>query len=43
MLDKLYILQEQESKDMGDILTRPQLDLYLKIKPDIQPLARVEE
>ncbi|WP_228851587.1 hypothetical protein [Aegicerativicinus sediminis] len=42
MLDQLFILQKQESMDMGNILTNLQYKLYLKIKPEIQPLATVK-
>ncbi|NND87764.1 MAG: hypothetical protein HKM28_00795 [Flavobacteriaceae bacterium] len=40
-LDMLYALSIQETREMGDILTRPQLDLYKKLKPTLQPLAKV--
>ena len=43
MLDQLFILQNQETAAMRNILTNPQYELYLKIKPRIQPLATVEE
>ena len=42
-LDMLYALQELETREMNDILTRPQLNLYKKIKPKIQPLAKVKK
>ncbi len=42
-LDNLYLLQQQEIGDMGDILTRIQLDLYKEIRPKIQALASVEK
>ncbi|WP_299336546.1 hypothetical protein [uncultured Psychroserpens sp.] len=42
-LKLLYEMQEVETKEMNDILTRPQLDLYKKIKLEIQPLDKVEE
>ena len=42
MLDRLYILQEEEIGEMHNILTRIQWNLYKKIRPEIQPLARVE-
>lgn len=42
-LNMLLQLQEQETAEMQDILTRPQLDLYKNIKPDIQPLEVVEK
>lgn len=37
-LDFLYQLKEQETAEMGDILTRPQLEVYKEIRPNIQPL-----
>lgn len=42
MLDRLYILQEEEIGEMHNILTRIQWNLYKEIRPEIQPLARVE-
>ncbi|MDC7999856.1 hypothetical protein POV26_02305 [Aequorivita todarodis] len=42
-LDLLYQLQQLETDDMQDILTREQLQVYKKIKPEIQPLGSVEE
>jgi hypothetical protein len=41
-LDMLFTMQEVETREMNDILTRSQLQLYKKIKPDIQPLANVK-
>lgn len=41
-LDLLFELQKSETAEMGDVLTRPQLDLYKKIKPKIQPLDKVK-
>jgi len=41
-LDLLYSMQKNETAEMGDILTRPQLDLYKNIKKEIQPLETVE-
>ncbi len=41
---KLVELQknyDMESADMGDILTRPQLKLYKKLKPEYQPIEPV--
>ncbi|WP_378175437.1 hypothetical protein [Aquimarina sp. SS2-1] len=38
---QLKINYAQESRDMGDILTKPQLDLYKKIKPKLQPINPV--
>ena len=42
-LDALMNLQSQETIEMMNILTQPQMDLYRKIKPRLQPLAEVEE
>ena len=42
-LDFLYQLKEQETAEMGDILTRPQLEVYKQVRPDIQPLEVVGE
>lgn len=42
-LDALVNLQAQESLEMRNILTQPQMDIYKKIKRSIQPLAEVEE
>jgi len=42
-LDALYKMQVQETKEMGDILTRPQMDLYKKIKSTIQPIKVVND
>ena len=41
-LDLLYSLQKVETAEMGNIITRPQLRLYKKIKKDIQPLDTVD-
>lgn len=40
-LEMLYKLQERETKEMNDILTHAQLQLYKKIKPEFQPLETV--
>lgn len=40
-LDLLLKMQIEETAEMNDILTRPQLELYKKIKPQIQPLETV--
>lgn len=37
-LDMLYAMQLEETAEMNDVLTRPQLQVYKKIKPQIQPL-----
>lgn len=41
-LIKLFNMQQKETAEMGDILTRPQLELYKQIKSEIQPLDVVE-
>jgi hypothetical protein len=41
-LDKLYKLTKAESMEMRNVLTQPQYDLYLRIKPQIQPLAKID-
>ncbi len=38
---ELKLNYANESKDMGDILTKPQLDLYKKLKPEYQPIDPV--
>ncbi|QAA80941.1 hypothetical protein EI546_03990 [Aequorivita sp. H23M31] len=40
-LNFLHDMQEQETADMNDILTRPQMEFYKKVKPEIQPLEVV--
>ncbi len=42
-LDMLYRMQIRETLEMKDILTRPQLKVYIRAKGDIQPIAVVEE
>ncbi len=42
-LDLLYALQKNETAEMQDILTRPQHNLYVKIRDNLQPLATVEK
>ncbi|MGO3183109.1 MAG: hypothetical protein ACTIJ9_09785 [Aequorivita sp.] len=42
-LNLLYQLQQEETKDMQDILTRPQLEVYKQVKPNIQPLEEVQK
>ncbi|NNE31209.1 MAG: hypothetical protein HKN40_02445 [Winogradskyella sp.] len=42
-LDKLYNLRQAETMEMRNILTHPQFDLYVQLKPTIQPLGRVEK
>lgn len=41
-LRALYALQEQETVEMQNILTQPQLDVYKKVRTDIQPLDVVK-
>ncbi|WGD34514.1 hypothetical protein [Olleya sp. YS] len=41
-LVRLFNMQQKETAEMGDILTRPQLELYKQIKSDIQPLDKVD-
>ena len=41
-LDMLFALQQRETKEMNDILTRPQLQVYKKIKPTVQPIDKVK-
>ncbi|RMB57324.1 hypothetical protein EAX61_11285 [Dokdonia sinensis] len=43
MLDKLAILSTEETREMGDILTRQQLKKYREVKMKIQPLTVVDE
>lgn len=42
MLDLLYAMQAEETREMNNILTHAQLQLYKKIKPQIQPLEVVQ-
>ncbi|MCB0446353.1 MAG: hypothetical protein KDD03_02375 [Gelidibacter sp.] len=42
-LTALVELQAQETLDMNDILTRIQMQVYKKIKPEIQPLKIVKQ
>ena len=41
-LDQLYKLRKAESMEMRNVLTKPQFDLYIRIKPQIQPLAKID-
>ena len=41
-LNRIAALRVLETKEMGDILTQPQLRLYKKLKPKLQPLAVVD-
>lgn len=43
MLDELLKNQQNETAEMGDILTQNQMDVYKENKPIIQPLATVEK
>ncbi len=42
-LDLLYKLQEQETTEMNNIITQPQMNVYRKVKPSIQPLETVKK
>ncbi|WP_157417834.1 hypothetical protein [Aequorivita capsosiphonis] len=42
-LNLLYQLQQEETADMQDILTRPQLKIYKQVKPEIQPLEKIQQ
>lgn len=42
-LDFLFQLQQEETAEMNDILTRPQMEVYKQVKPNIQPLETVEK
>lgn len=42
-LNILLGLQKEETAEMDDILTRPQLELYKTIKPNIQPLEVIHQ
>ena len=42
-LDMFYLLQKEETAEMNDILTRPQLEVYKKVKGEIQPLDTVSK
>ncbi len=41
-LDLIYGLQQNETAEMGDILTQPQMELYKQMKPTVQPLDRIK-
>ena len=41
-LDALVNLQAEETLAMNDVLTRIQMGIYKKIKPEIQPLKMVQ-
>ncbi|MAP81166.1 MAG: hypothetical protein CL526_08765 [Aequorivita sp.] len=41
-LNKLYKLQKEETAEMNDILTRPQLEVYKRVKLKFQPLDEVK-
>tara|TARA_R100000935_G_scaffold8302_7_gene17381 strand:- start:8961 stop:9323 length:363 start_codon:yes stop_codon:yes gene_type:complete len=43
MLNKMVALRQNEAAEMGDILTRLQLQKYKEVRPEIQPLARVKQ
>lgn len=42
-LDMLYKLQQEETREMNNIITRPQLEVYKQVKPKIQPLETVKK
>lgn len=42
-LDMLFQLQQEETNEMKDIITRPQLTVYKQVKPKIQPLETVKK
>lgn len=42
-LNLLYQLQQEETEEMNDILTRPQLKVYKQVKPEIQPLEKIQK
>ncbi len=37
-LDALYSLQQEETAEMNDVITQPQMAVYRRVKPKIQPL-----
>jgi hypothetical protein len=41
-LNALYKLQVEETGEMNDILTQPQMEVYKKVKPKFQPLEKIE-
>lgn len=43
MLNKMVALRQNEAAEMGNILTRIQLNRYKEVRPEIQPLARVKQ
>ena len=42
MLDTMVALQAEETREMNNILTQPQMEVYKKMKPTVQPLATAE-
>lgn len=42
-LEALYLLQDQETEEMKDILTRNQMQVYIRVKPHIQPITTVDK
>lgn len=42
-LEMLYKLQQEETAEMNNIITRPQMEVYKKVKPNIQPLETVKK
>ncbi|WP_439151295.1 hypothetical protein [Winogradskyella sp.] len=41
-LDLLFRLRKAESKEIRNVLTQPQYNLYIKLKPQFQPLAKID-
>ncbi|MAT89534.1 MAG: hypothetical protein CMC35_02475 [Flavobacteriaceae bacterium] len=42
-MDALAELQIQEITEMNNVLTQPQMDLYKKLRPVMQPIGEVSE
>ncbi len=42
-LKVLFEMQQEETAEMNDILTRPQMVVYKKVKPVIQPVDKVKK
>jgi len=42
-LNRILSLGEEESAEMRNILTKPQFELYVKLKERIQPLGEVDK
>ena len=41
-LNMLYKLRKAETMEMRNVLTKPQFDLYKRIKSQVQPLAKID-